>query len=253
MPRYVSSSIRRIWFLARSGILDQRLLLRVDALVFRFLGRLPEKHVGADGRAEDGDDGEKIVRVELDRRQERADRHGAPGNIDGERGRDIGQQRQRRPFQNLDIAFVAGKNLQAPRTAPPAPRHNRRGSTPPITRSSASPMAPRSAPRLMMLAISSSTTIAPQQRHRIVAAQIGGDAETGDAADAGADLLNRGHQGIGEHHRPADGIAELRADLRIGGDAAGIVVGGAGDQSRAELGPKAEFHGGCRRGRGMGY
>ena len=64
--------------------------------------------------------------------------------------------------------------------------------------------------------------------------EIGGDAAPGDAADPGADLLDRGHQRIGEHHRPADGVAELRADLGIGRDAAGIVVGGAGDQSGAE-------------------
>ncbi len=37
-----------------------------------------------------------------------------------------------------------------------------------------------------------------------------------------------------EQHHPAHRVAELRAGLRIGGDAAWIVVGGAGDQPRAE-------------------
>ena len=45
-----------------------------------------------------------------------------------------------------------------------------------------------------------------------------------------ADLLDRRHQRAGEQHDPAHRVAELRAGLRIGGDAAGIVVGGAGDQ-----------------------
>src|SRR5258708_14892871 len=36
--------------------------------------------------------------------------------------------------------------------------------------------------------------------------------------DPGADLLNDGHQGVAEQHRPGDGVAQLRAGLGIGRD-----------------------------------
>ena len=65
-------------------------------------------------------------------------------------------------------------------------------------------------------------------------ADVAGDALAGDPADARADLLDRHHQREAEQHHPAHRVAELRAGLRISGDAARIVVGGAGDQSRAE-------------------
>src|ERR1700736_4844128 len=52
--------------------------------------------------------------------------------------------------------------------------------------------------------------------------------------DPGADLLDRRHQRPGEQHDPSHAVTELRADLRIGRDAAWIVVGGAGDQTRAQ-------------------
>ena len=80
-----------------------------------------------------------------------------------------------------------------------------------------------------------------EQRRRIVAAHVAGEPAAGHAADLRADLLDRAHQRIGEQQRPAEAVAELRAGLGIGGDAAGIVVGGAGDQAGAEhvdeLGP----------------
>ena len=56
----------------------------------------------------------------------------------------------------------------------------------------------------------------------------------GHPADIGADHLDRAHQRIGEKQRPDQAVAELRAGLRIGGDAAGVVVGSAGDEARTE-------------------
>ena len=49
--------------------------------------------------------------------------------------------------------------------------------------------------------------------------------------DLGADHLNGAHQRVGQQQRPAEGVAELRARLRIGGDAAWIVVRSSGDKS----------------------
>ncbi len=72
-----------------------------------------------------------------------------------------------------------------------------------------------------------------EQPWRVMPPQVAGDAVSGDAADAGADLLDRHHQRIAEHQRPGQAKAELRADLRIGRDTAGIVVRCASDQAGA--------------------
>ena len=77
-----------------------------------------------------------------------------------------------------------------------------------------------------------------QQARRVVLPQIAGDALAGDAADAGADLLDRRHQRKAEQHDPAHAVAVLGADLGICGDAAGIVVGGAGDKAGPEQLPE---------------
>src|SRR6266513_5407874 len=56
-----------------------------------------------------------------------------------------------------------------------------------------------------------------------------------DPPDARADDLDADHQRRREQHRPEQAVTELRAGLRIRGDAARVVVGGAGDQPRPEL------------------
>jgi hypothetical protein len=75
-----------------------------------------------------------------------------------------------------------------------------------------------------------------QQRGRHRLAEIGRQSPPGDGADAGADHLNGDHERRGQEHRPAQRVAELGAALGIGGDAAGIVIGGAGNQARPEHG-----------------
>ena len=70
-------------------------------------------------------------------------------------------------------------------------------------------------------------------RHHL--AHVAGQAMAGDAPDQGADHLDRHHQRKGQQHGPEQVEAELRARLAVGGDAAGIVVGRAGDQARSQL------------------
>jgi hypothetical protein len=57
-----------------------------------------------------------------------------------------------------------------------------------------------------------------------------------NTANLRADHLDRAHERIGEHERPPQGIAELRAGPGIGGYAAGIIVRGAGDLIWSEEG-----------------
>ncbi len=69
-------------------------------------------------------------------------------------------------------------------------------------------------------------------------ADVGGEAFAGDPADAGADQLDGRHERERQRHRPQHVEAILRARLRIGYDAAGVVVGHAGNQSRPNPGER---------------
>lgn len=77
-----------------------------------------------------------------------------------------------------------------------------------------------------------------EQRARVEVAQVRGDALIRSAPDAGTDLLDHGEHRKGEEHGPGKTETELRTGLAVGGNAAGIVVGGSGDQPRPE---KAEW------------
>jgi len=67
-----------------------------------------------------------------------------------------------------------------------------------------------------------------------VSPQVLRDAASGGRANLRADRLDRGQQRVAEQHCPGQAIAELRADLAIGADAARIVVGRAGDETGTE-------------------
>ena len=70
-----------------------------------------------------------------------------------------------------------------------------------------------------------------------------------DTSDAGAELLGRHHQGIGEEHRPGDAVAKLSARLTVGADARRIVVGCAGNQSGPQCLKQARLAPGRRQRR----
>ena len=95
-----------------------------------------------------------------------------------------------------------------------------------------------SAAILMMFATSSSRHDRVQQPGRIVLCDVRGKAFAGHPTDARADQLNSHHEREGEERRPQNRIADACPDLRIGGDAARIVIGGAGDQARTQASPE---------------
>ena len=64
--------------------------------------------------------------------------------------------------------------------------------------------------------------------------QVAGDASAGYPADLGGDLLDCDHQRKAEDEGPREVITELRADLAVRADAAGIIVSRAGNQTGAE-------------------
>ena len=49
---------------------------------------------------------------ERELRPDRAQRHLAPGNVDGEQDRGVGQQRERQPLQEEDVAMIGNEHLQ---------------------------------------------------------------------------------------------------------------------------------------------
>ena len=103
-----------------------------------------------------------------------------------------------------------------------------------MTSSATSPMAATSAAMLSVLAISSSSTTPCSTSGGNAALILAASPLPGDPADARAHGLDRGHQRIGQRHRPEHVEAELRARLGIGGDAARVVVGDAGDEARPD-------------------
>jgi hypothetical protein len=68
-----------------------------------------------------------------------------------------------------------------------------------------------------------------------VAADVARNSDTCHPADPRTDFLDPRHQRIAEQHRPQHRESELRANLRVGRDAAGIVVGSAGYDARTQL------------------
>ena len=86
-----------------------------------------------------------------------------------------------------------------------------------------------------VLATTSMPTIDSTTQRGYGGLDVGRQSAAGDVADARADDLDRRHQRQREHDGPQHREAELRAGLRVGGDAARIVVGRAGDQAGSEL------------------
>ena len=64
------------------------------------------------------------------------------------------------------------------------------------------------------------------------------EAFAGDDAHAGAHLLHDDEREGDGDHRPEEGVAELRASLRVGEDAAGVVVDVGRDEARAKYGER---------------
>ena len=100
-------------------------------------------------------------------------------------------------------------------------------------------MAPTSAAMLMVLATTSRPISAVvSQRGHILAMLVARPSPVTQPMRADSIWMPI-ISGRVRNKRPDEGEAELRARLRIGGDAARVVVGGAGDEARAEAGGEA--------------
>ena len=149
--------------------------------------------------------------------------------MNDEGGSRIGEQGEAEPLEYRDIARIAHENFQQDGTQ--AERRDVKKGRPADQKLDPGPHGADIGAEIEDIGHQHQPDQRIEQWPRIIPAQIAGNAQSGDAADARADLLDPCHQGIGEQQRPGEPIAELRAGLGIRGNPAGIVVGGAGDQT----------------------
>jgi hypothetical protein len=146
---------------------------------------------------------------------------------------EIGQQNQRQPFQDRRIATIGNKQLQGQRHNRKANGHSMRVQPDDHLRNCA---------HHRKICADVDRVGDEQHRHhghdkgrRKDLAHVGRQSDAGHTTDIGADQLDCAHQRVCQKQRPQQPEPGLRAGLRICGDAAGIVVGGAGDQAWAQL------------------
>ena len=156
----------------------------------------------------------------------------APGHVHGDDDDDIGKQRQGQPFEDGGVSRIAHEDLQ---------QHADDGEDHRVDECGAAdeqldrrPHGAEISPEIGDIGDEQQRHHDAQQPARVVAPEVLRDAAPGDAADAGGDGLRHRHQRIAEQQDPGELIAELRADLAVGRDAARIVVGGAGDEAGSE-------------------
>lgn len=219
----------------RGGLMrrpPQRLLVRFRAQFLDFLRRLPEEQVGADRRAEHGDDRGQVRRGQLEPRPHERAADFTPIDRHDQRDCDIREQRQCGPFEQARIAVVRHEDLQQGR---------QRAEEDDIEFLRTVQQQIDGCAHRREVGRDVDHVRDDQQHHggveqprRIVGAHVRREPLARHAADARADELDGRHQRIGQQQRPQQFEAELRAGLRVGADAGRVVVGGAGDETGAE-------------------
>ena len=203
-----------------------------EADVLGLFGGLPEEEIGADGGAQHRHDGGEVILVEDEAGQHQIHRQPAPVHVHHHHGGEIGEERQRQPFQHLHIAGVIHEDLQPDAEGAEA-QHQQPAGRGDKERGGVRHGA-EIRPQIDHIGHQQQADHGAHERGRVVAAQHPRQPQAGHPADSRADHLGGGHEGPGKQHDPGQPIAELGARLRIGGDAAGVVIGGAGDEARPQ-------------------
>ena len=154
-------------------------------------------------------------------------------NMNRENHGDVGQQRQRQPLQVANVGLVAQIHLQDQAQHAEAHAIQMRGAA----QQQPQRLAHRRNIRRDVDGVGDQqeTDDAVQHRPRKHRLHIRGQALARDEPETRADHLDAHHQRVGEQHRPQHAVAELRAGLGIGRNAARIVVGRARDEARSQL------------------
>ena len=215
------------------GRVRQRAGRRIGIELFDFLRRLPEKKIGADGRAENRDDHRQVFGRQREMRRHRVRRYFAPWNVDRQHQQHIGQQRHCEPLEVAHVASVRQEDLQQQANGAERDRvHMRRTADDEAQGIAHCGDVGGDVDRVGDDEQSDDTV---QHGPRKVLADVCRKAVAGDAADARADHLDPDHQRIREQHRPQRQEAELRTGLRVRGDPGRIVVRGPGDEPGTQL------------------
>ena len=111
MPTMVSVRMRASSAPASRGAMQSGLDV-TPVLLFDLLAGLPEEEVGTDRRAEDGDHRHCMRAVEDELRDDRAGECGPPRHVCAEHDSDVGEQRERRPFEHGGVACVAHQHFK---------------------------------------------------------------------------------------------------------------------------------------------
>jgi hypothetical protein len=194
--------------------------------------RLPDEKIGRNRRSENRHQRREEGSLPLNLWDQQAFNRFRPRHFDYCQGDDVGKQNERQPFENADVAFVFEKHLREHRNdAEQEHVDDRRPADQQFDG-----IAHRAQVRRDVDGVCDEKqgNERPDDRRRIVSADVAGDAMASDATDPSGDLLNGDHQRVGQQHGPTDAEAELRAGLAVGPDARGIVVRCTGDQARSE-------------------
>ena len=165
-------------------------------------------------------------------RQHQIVRHGQPGHADHKDRRDIGEERKRQPSQHRSVARVAHEHFEQYRDDRKAGDVENRWSG--DQKAQRGGHGAEIGADIDRVGDDEEPDQQIQQGRWVVAAHVSSKTPPRHPADLRADHLNRAHQRIGQKQRPTEAVAELRAGLGIGRDAARVIVRSAGDQA----GPK---------------
>jgi hypothetical protein len=237
MPTTVSCLMRDRCSLAYA-VTAQRLRFGAPPAVLDLLRRLPEEQVRADRRAEHGDDHRRVFlqrsrgRQEcpgLDRFQERL----SPRHADRQDDRDVGEHRERQPLEDAHRTLVREQHLRGDADGAEGEHVERlRPADDQLERFGHRADVGGDVDGVGDDQHRHQRDGQPARAHLV---DVGREPVTRGPADARREHLDADHERRRQQQRPDEGEAELRAGLRVGGDAARVVVGGAGD----EAGPEA--------------
>ena len=200
--------------------------------VFHFFRCLPEEEIRTDRRTEDANDHGGGAEIQRQLRPHRSQSHFSPRDLDREQDGGIGQQRKRQPLQEKHVAVIRHKNLKQQ-------RYNDKNSGHEVAIKAADEFGNLSHGSdvrgdVQRVGYQQQQDDAFQHDRRESRLDVGGQSLAGRPPDLRANDLDRRHQRVRERHRPEHVEAKLRPRLRVGGDAARVVIGYAGDKSRTE-------------------
>ena len=219
------------------GVQAQLARPRPAAVVFHFLGRLPEEQVGADGGAQHGNHHGRVVLgayVPGEKRPgvQRLENRVAPWNRHVENDGDVGEQGQGQPLEDTHRALVGKENLGCD-TQQPEAEH--------IQFQRPADQQPHGFTHGANVGRDVDRIGHHQQGH-----QRDGQPARADFLDIGCKSLRRHpadtrrqhldayHQRRGQQQRPDQPEAKLRASLRVSGYSTRVIVRRARNQAGAE-------------------